>query len=210
MPRIIVGSRMDRDRADYEPHDGIAGRRFRTHKLFLSNCPSARRKNLNGVVDLVRMKAYTYEMGGNGKGKEGPIPGQPRRSSQRRHTKQLVELVAEGNDELMEEFFDKGTIPEEHLVSRTARRDPRRQHLPGALHLRPRQYGHRPMLDFIADYTPTPVERGPVKARRHAGQRRAPPSASDAESEPLSLMSSRPSPTRSPDTSPSSRFSPAC
>ena len=28
----------------------------------------------------------------------------------------LVELVAEGKDELMEEFFEKGTIPEEDLV----------------------------------------------------------------------------------------------
>ena len=29
----------------------------------------------------------------------------------------LVELVAEGNDELMQEFFDKGTIPDDHLVA---------------------------------------------------------------------------------------------
>ena len=28
----------------------------------------------------------------------------------------LVELVAEGKDELMEEYFEKGTIPEEDLV----------------------------------------------------------------------------------------------
>jgi len=28
----------------------------------------------------------------------------------------LVEMIAEGNDALMEEFFDKGTIPEEHLI----------------------------------------------------------------------------------------------
>ena len=31
-------------------------------------------KSLSGVIDLVRMKAYTYEMGGNGKGKETEIP----------------------------------------------------------------------------------------------------------------------------------------
>src|SRR5213082_1458217 len=28
----------------------------------------------------------------------------------------IVEMVAEGNDALMEEFFDKGTIPDEHLL----------------------------------------------------------------------------------------------
>ena len=31
-------------------------------------------------------------------------------------------MVAEGNDELMEEFFDKGTIAEEHLVAGLRRR----------------------------------------------------------------------------------------
>ena len=36
--------------------------------------PIGSEKNLSGVVDLVRMKAYTYEMGGNGKGKESEIP----------------------------------------------------------------------------------------------------------------------------------------
>ena len=30
---------------------------------------------------------------------------------------ELVELVAEGKDDLMEEFFEKGTLPEEHIVS---------------------------------------------------------------------------------------------
>ena len=29
----------------------------------------------------------------------------------------LVELVAEGKDELMEEFFAEGTIPEDHLIT---------------------------------------------------------------------------------------------
>ena len=31
--------------------------------------PIGKEKNFRGVVDLVKMKAYTYEMGGNGKGK---------------------------------------------------------------------------------------------------------------------------------------------
>ena len=36
--------------------------------------PIGKEKNFSGVVDLVKMKAYTYELGGNGKGKEGEIP----------------------------------------------------------------------------------------------------------------------------------------
>src|SRR5438477_10303181 len=61
------------------------------------------------------MKAYTYELGGNGKGKETEIPANLKDQAQEAHEK-LVEMIAEGNDALMEEFFDKGTIPEEHLI----------------------------------------------------------------------------------------------
>src|SRR5260370_39722698 len=61
------------------------------------------------------MKAYTYELGGNGKGKEGPIPAELEAVCKDAHEK-LVELIAEGKDELMQEYFDKGTIIEEHLV----------------------------------------------------------------------------------------------
>src|SRR5580698_10049410 len=54
-------------------------------------------------------------MGGNGKGKETEIPANMRAQVQESH-EQLVELVAEGDDKLMEEFFEKGTIPEEDLI----------------------------------------------------------------------------------------------
>ena len=71
--------------------------------------PIGSEKNLTGVVDLVKMKAYTYELGGNGKGKEAEIPANMTAQAQEAHEK-LVELVAEGDDKLMEEFFEKGTI----------------------------------------------------------------------------------------------------
>src|SRR5262249_60037252 len=78
-------------------------------------------KNLKGVIDLVTMKAYTYEMGGNGKGKEGPVPADLEAVAKEAHEK-LVEIVAEGKDELMEEFFAKETISEENLIP--ARHEP--------------------------------------------------------------------------------------
>ncbi len=62
-----------------------------------------------------RMKAYTYTPDGDGKGKEGEIPADLADAAQKAH-EALVEMVAEGNDALMEEFFDKGTLPVEHII----------------------------------------------------------------------------------------------
>ena len=47
--------------------------------------PIGAEKNLSGVVDLVRMKAYTYELGGNGKGKETEIPANMKAQVQEAH-----------------------------------------------------------------------------------------------------------------------------
>src|SRR5260221_5640747 len=113
-PRVIVASRMDRERADAERVVESLSNAFGRSVIPLE-LPIGKEKNLSGVVDLVRMKAYTYELGGNGKGKEGEIPANMKEAAQAAHER-LVELIAEGDDALMEEFFDKGTIPEEHLI----------------------------------------------------------------------------------------------
>src|SRR5437879_6808761 len=99
LPRMIVVNRMDRDRADanrvLESLTNAFGRAVTPLQL-----PIGREKSLRGIVDLVRMKAYTYDMGGNGKGKEGPIPADMAGVAQEAHER-LVELSADGKDELM-------------------------------------------------------------------------------------------------------------
>ena len=61
------------------------------------------------------MKAYTYTPDGDGKGKEGEIPANLADAAQKAH-EALVEMVAEGKDDLMEEYFDEGTLPVEHII----------------------------------------------------------------------------------------------
>src|SRR5882762_5280431 len=113
-PRLIVVNRMDRDRANAERVLESLINAFGRNVIPIE-LPIGSEKSLSGVVDLVRMKAYTYELGGNGKGKETEIPANMKAQVQEAH-EQLVELIAEGDDKLMEEFFEKGTIPEEDLI----------------------------------------------------------------------------------------------
>ncbi len=92
------------------------------------------------MVDLVTMKSYLYEPGGSGRGEPGSIPQTLETDSRQAH-EELVELVAEGKDELMEEFFREGTIPEEHLVIGASRSHSRRQNLPCPVHQRIEERG---------------------------------------------------------------------
>ena len=185
LPRMIVVSRMDRERSDanrvLESLNQAFGRQIMPLQL-----PIGSEKNLNGIIDLVRMKARTYELGGNGKGKEGDIPADLKAAAQEWHEK-LVELVAEGKDELMEEFFEKGTIPEDHLVSAIHEAIREDRIFPVLFASGLGNVGADELMDFIVDYIPAPIEREPVRGMVTSGNGE-PPSRKVADSEPLSLF----------------------
>jgi elongation factor G len=183
-PRVIVASRMDRERADAERVLESLTRAFGRSVIPLE-LPIGKEKNLSGVVDLVNMKAYTYDLGGNGKGREGDIPANMKNAAQEAHER-LVELVAEGDDALMEEFFDKGTIPVEHLIP--------------ALHNAIREDKLFPVLfasglgnvstdrlmDFIVDFTPAATEHESIRGEVTSGNGE-PPARKESDSEPVSV-----------------------
>ena len=185
LPRMIVVSRMDRERADatrvLESLTKAFGRAVMPLQM-----PIGSEKSLSGIIDLVRMKAYTYDMGGNGKGKEGEIPANLKAAAQEQHEK-LVELVAEGKDALMEEFFEKGTIPEEDLVPALHEAIREDRIFPVLFTSGLGNIGVDELMDFIVDYTPSPLEREPVRGAVTAGNGE-PPSRKVADSEPLSLF----------------------
>jgi len=114
LPRAVIIDKLDRERADFqralESVHEFFGRAAVPVQL-----PIGSEREFKGVVDLIRMKAYTYTPDGDGKGKEGEIPTDLTDAAQKAH-EALVEMVAEGNDALMEEFFSEGTLPPEHII----------------------------------------------------------------------------------------------
>jgi len=156
LPRVIVVSRMDRDRADADRVLESLTKAFGRAVVPLQ-LPIGKEKGFTGVVDLVRMKAYTYELGGNGKGKEGEIPANLADAAKEGHEK-LVEMIAEGNDALMEEFFDKGTIPEEHLIPALHEAIREDKIFPVLFTSGLGNVGVDKLMDFVQDYTPLGTE----------------------------------------------------
>jgi len=184
-PRLIVASRMDRERADadrvLESLTNAFGRMVIPLEL-----PIGKEKNLRGVIDLVRMKAYTYDLGGNGKGKESEIPGELKAQAQESHER-LVEIVAEGDDALMEEFFEKGTIPEEDLIPALHNAIREDKIFPLIYGSGLGNIGADRVMDFIVDYTPAPSEHEWVQGEATASGNGEPPKRHETDAEPVSL-----------------------
>ena len=183
-PRLIVVNRMDRDRANAERVLESLINAFGRNVIPIE-LPIGSEKNLTGVVDLVRMKAYTYELGGNGKGKETEIPANMRAQVQESH-EQLVELVAEGDDKLMEEFFEKGTIPEEDLIPALHNAIREDKLFPVIFSSGLGNVGADRVMDFIVDYTPAPSEHEWVQGEPASGNGDA-PKRHETDAEPVSL-----------------------
>lgn len=185
LPRIIVVSRMDRERADanraLESLTASFGRTVMPLQL-----PIGSEKSLTGIVDLVRMKAFTYEMGGNGKGKEGEIPANMADAAKAAHEK-LVELIAEGKDELMEEFFDKGTISEEHLVPALHEAINDDRIFPVLFTSGLGNIGTDKLMDFIVDFAEHANEK-PEQKGITTPNNGEPPTRKVADDQPLSIF----------------------
>ncbi|HLN01964.1 MAG TPA: elongation factor G [Bryobacteraceae bacterium] len=168
LPRALVINKLERERASFqrtlESIQSFFGRTAIPVQL-----PWGAEREFKGVVDLVRMKAYSYKLDADGKGQETDIPADMADAAQKAH-EVLVEMVAEGNDALLEEFFDKGTLPVEHILDglNTALRE--RRLFPvlcaSALH----NIGSDQILNFIVDNLPAPTDRGTVEARQNGNE----------------------------------------
>ncbi len=183
VPRIVLVNQMDHPKAG--GGGGLSALIDDLHERWGRNCvpvqlPISDANGFHGVVDLVTMEAYTYTPGGDGRGKvSAEIPAALAADAKARH-EALVELVAEGKDELMEEYFEKGTIPEEHLIAalHEAIREDRIFPVLFSSGLANMALDH--LLDFLKAYTPAPTERAPIAGqpvsarcrRAHAQDRR--------------------------------------
>jgi elongation factor G len=160
LPRIVVVNRMDRDRASFMRTLESLENSFGRAAVPLA-IPLGEEKAFVGLTDLLTEKADVYSDDLSGKYQAVEVPAEFRASEKELRDK-LVEMVAEGNEALMEEFFEKGTLPQEDLVKGL------RQAVVGA-RLFPvlpvssgRNIGVQPLLDAIVDLLPSPAERGEV------------------------------------------------
>jgi elongation factor G len=110
-PVLFVINRMDRDRASFDRVMEALHKKFGRGVVALQ-IPLGEEKAFRGTVDLVRMEAHTNE---GGKRSDGPIPAELADRAKAEHEK-LVEMVAEGEDDLMEKYFAQGTLEPGEIV----------------------------------------------------------------------------------------------
>jgi elongation factor G len=160
LPRAIVINRMDRDRASFsrtlESLQTAFGR-----SVIPVQIPIGEEQNFQGIVDLLRGKSYRYEDKPSGKFKEEPIPDEFQADAEKRR-EELIEMIAENDDELMEKFFEEGTLSDQELLGGLRKAVQNQTVFPVFCVSATENVGVKQLLDWIVNLFPNPLERGAV------------------------------------------------
>ena len=157
LPRLIVLNRLDRERASLERSLESLRTAFGRTVIPLQ-LPIGDERSFKGVVDLVTMKAWTFE-GESGKPTETSVPADLEDQAQGARDS-LIEMVAEADDALMERFFDAGTLTHEELLSGLGRGIAAARIFPLFCTSALANVGAQPLLDAIVSYVPSPAVHG--------------------------------------------------
>ena len=155
LARVVLVNKLDRERADFSRTltdiQEVLGRGAVPVQI-----PIGTEKNFCGIVDLIEQKAYTYELGGKGKGTETDIPDNL--SSEVESAREsLIEMVAECDDDLLNEYLEELTLPPEKILTGLRKGIIERKIFPVLCGSATQNVGTDLILSFLESYAPSPV-----------------------------------------------------
>jgi len=173
LPRILVVTKMDRERADFDKVINDVKEALQVKPLVLQ-IPLGKETDFKGVVDLLAMKALAFD--GDGKKiTRGEIPAEIADEAQSRRDV-LIEDLAEVDDGLMERYLEGEELGSDDLAAALRRGIIERTFVPVLVCSGLSNAGIQPLLDLISDACPSPADLPPVTGTTPAGeeQTRAP------------------------------------
>ncbi|MDH3744168.1 MAG: elongation factor G [Acidobacteriota bacterium] len=168
VPVMLHLTKMDRERADLDMALGGLRESF-DRAIVPLQIPIGTEHDFEGVIDLVGSKANTFKRDGSGKATAGEIPEALQETFEVRRN-ELIEAVAETDDQLLEKFFDEGSLSQEELLSGLRKAIRERKIFPLTLSAAAHGIGSSALLDSIVELMPSPLERGMFPATNVGGE----------------------------------------
>ena len=158
IPKVIFANKMHKERASVERVVDQVREVFDATAVSVQ-IPLGREKGFRGVIDLISGKAYEYELDGKGLGLEVAVPDGMADQVEEARTS-LIESVAETDEDLMDEYFEEGTLETGKLLAGLKNAIADGEVIPllcgSALH----NMAIDRLLDFLVEATPAGIDRG--------------------------------------------------
>jgi elongation factor G len=159
---MIVVNALDKENVDFDAVLKAAQEHFGRH-VFPLSVPVNAGPGFNKVLDVLRNDIVTYATDGSGKYTEEPVTGEWEAKAKELHS-QLIEHIAESDDELMNKFFEKGGLSEEEFRAGIHAAVQKELFIPLFAASAENNIGVARFMDFVAKYGSSPVDRKKVKA----------------------------------------------
>ncbi|HCP36197.1 MAG: elongation factor G [SAR324 cluster bacterium] len=168
MPAMAVVNVLD---AEYVKFDEIVeelterfGKRFFPLTLPVNPGPG-----FNQMVDVLARKLHRYDVEGIGKFESEDLPGDWQDRVEELH-QQLMENVAESDDELLEKFFEEGELSDEEIRNGLKGALRQQTFIPVFAVASGVSVGVPQLMDFLSAYAPSPCDGAVVTATRSDDQ----------------------------------------
>ena len=157
LPSAIIINKVDNEHSTFPETEQQAKERLSNGAIIVT-FPAAEGVNFNTIVDVLKMKAYTYGDPGSRKVTEGDIPADLKKKAEAYRT-ELIEKVAETTEELMNKYFEKGTLSDSDLNEGIKLSLIKKNFTPVFAISAAKGVGLNNFLDFASQYFPSPKDR---------------------------------------------------
>lgn len=162
LPSAIIINKVDNEHSAFTETLEKAKERL-TNGAIVITYPLTEGVVFDTVIDVLKMKAYKYSEAGSKKITESEIPAEQKIRAEEYRT-QLIEKVAETNEELMNKYFEEGALSDSDLQTGLKLAIINRSFTPVFATSSVRAIGINNFLDFTSNYFPSPVDRGGEEA----------------------------------------------
>ncbi|MGB9618624.1 MAG: elongation factor G, partial [Desulfomonilaceae bacterium] len=167
MPRMLVVTKMDRERADFDKVVADVKEMLRVKPVVLQ-VPMGKEANFSGVVDLLSLKAQKFDGDGRSPAKADIPSDLTEEVNSRREV--LIEDLAEVDDRLMERYLEGEELGADDLANALRTGVLQRMFLPVMACSGAANKAIQPILDMIIDAGPSPADMPPVKGLSPSGE----------------------------------------
>lgn len=161
VPRIAYVNKMDRVGADFSAVVEELKQKLKANPVPIQ-LPIGAEDKFSGLIDLVKMKAYTWKAGISDSFEESEIPAELREEANEARSR-LMDEVTSLDDSLAEKFILEEDISETEILSAIRKGTISGKMIPVACGASFKNIGVQPLLDAVVAYLPSPVDLPAVR-----------------------------------------------
>ncbi|MBN2009392.1 elongation factor G [candidate division KSB1 bacterium] len=155
--RIFYINQLNKEHANFDNAVAMAQEQWGTSVAVLQ-FPVKQGEGFNAIIDLVRMKMFTFETDGSGKFSESDIPGDLTGKAEEMKAS-LMESVAENDESLLDVFCETGELTEEQFTNGLKKQIADGKLFPVLCGAASANIGVQSLMNFIANVLPSPVDK---------------------------------------------------